>query len=93
MYTQEINRIVLSSNDNKRVQTFNKVTTFPRETSAFKVFQDEMLNVRKAKDILKILSKECENEFYVTCIIFLNYMETKCAREMKKYMNFEVKKC
>ena len=93
MYTEEMYRIALSSNDNKRVRTFNKVTTFPRETSVLKVFEDKMLNVRKAKDILKILSKECENELYVTCNIFLNYMKKKCAREMKKYMKFEVKRC
>ena len=41
-----------------------------------------MLNVRKAKETLKILSKECENEMYVICNIFLKYMETKC--EVKK---------
>ena len=50
-----------------------------------------MLNVRKAKETLKILSKECENEMYVTCNIFLKYMETKCVSEMKKYVNFKAK--
>ena len=49
-----------------------------------------MLNVRKAKETLKILSKECESKMYVTCIIFLKYMEAKCASEMKKYVKFEV---
>ena len=49
-----------------------------------------MLNVRKAKDTLKILSKEFKSKIYVTCIIFLNYMEAKCASEMKKYVKFEV---
>ena len=43
------------SNDNKKVQTFNRVTTFPHRASDFKVCEDEMLNVRKAKEILKIL--------------------------------------
>ena len=51
-----------------------------------------MLNVRKAKETLKILSKECENEMYATCNIFLKYMKTKCVSEMKKYVKFEVKK-
>ena len=51
-----------------------------------------MLNVCKAKETLKILSKECENEMYVTGNIFLKYMETKCASGMKKYVKFEVKK-
>ena len=51
-----------------------------------------MLNVRKAKETLKILSKECKNELYVIFNIFLNYMKTKCAREMKKYVKFGAKK-
>ena len=84
MYTEEINKVVLSSNEDNRVQTFNRVTTFPHKTSNFKVCEDEMLNVRKAKETLKILSKECENELYVTCNIFLNYMKIKCVSEMKK---------
>ena len=48
MYTEEINKVALSSNDNKRVQTFNRVTTFPHRTRDFKVCEDE--NVRKAKE-------------------------------------------
>ena len=91
MYAEEINRVALSSNYYKRVQTFNRVTTFPHRTSDFKMCEDEMLNVRKAKETLKILSKECENEMYVTCNIFLKYMETKCVSEMKKYVNFKAK--
>ena len=30
IYTEKVNKIALSSNDDKRIQTFNKVTTFPR---------------------------------------------------------------
>ena len=51
-----------------------------------------MLYVCKAKETLKIQSKECENEFYVICNMFLNCMKTKCAREMKKYVKFGAKK-
>ena len=51
-----------------------------------------MLNVRKAKETLKILSKECESELYTTCNIFLNYMKTKCGREMKRYVKFVAQK-
>ena len=70
MYTEEINKVALSSNDNKRVQTFHRVTTYPHRTSDFEVCENEMLNVRKAKETLKILSKECENELHVTLIYF-----------------------
>ena len=90
--TEEINKVALSSNDNKRIQTFDMVTTFPQETPAVKVCEDELLSLRKARETFKILSKECENELYVTCNIFLNYMKTKCAREIKKYVKFGVKK-
>ena len=29
VYTEEVNKIALSSNDNKRIQTFDKITTYP----------------------------------------------------------------
>ena len=44
VYTEEINKIALSSNDDKRLQTFNKITTYPYGTNAFKVCESEMLN-------------------------------------------------
>ena len=92
MYTEKINKVALSSNDNKRIQTFDIAATFPQETSTVKVCENEMLSVLKAKETFKMLSKECENELYATCNIFLNYMKTKCAREMKKYVKFGSKK-
>ena len=46
VYTVEINKIVLSSNDNKRLQIFDKVTTFRYGTNAIKVCESEMMVVR-----------------------------------------------
>ena len=43
-YTEEVNKIALSSNDYKRMQTFDKVTTFPYRTNAFKVCESEILS-------------------------------------------------
>ena len=43
MYTEEINNIALSSNDDKRIQIFDRVTTYPYETNLFKVCENEML--------------------------------------------------
>ena len=43
MYTEEVNKIVLSSNDDKRIQTFDRVTTYPYGTNVFKVCENEML--------------------------------------------------
>ena len=42
--TEQINKIVLSSNDDKRLQTFDKITTYPYGTNAFKVCESEMLS-------------------------------------------------
>ena len=36
MNAEEINKVALSSNDNKIMQTFDNVTTFPQETPALK---------------------------------------------------------
>ena len=44
VYTEEVNKIALSSNDDKRLQTHDKITTYPYETNAFKVCENEMLN-------------------------------------------------
>ena len=46
VYTEEINKIVLSSNDDKRLQTFDKITTYPYGSNAFKVCESEMMIVR-----------------------------------------------
>ena len=43
VYTEEVNKIALSSNDDKIIQTFDKVTTFPYGTNVFKVCENEML--------------------------------------------------
>ena len=49
VYTEEVNKIVLSSNDNKRIKTFDTITTYPYGTNAFKVCEIEMLII---KDLL-----------------------------------------
>ena len=43
-YTEQINKIALSSNDEKRLQTFDKITTYPYGTNAFKICKSEMLS-------------------------------------------------
>ena len=42
VYTEEVNQIALSSNDDKRLQKFARVTTYPYRTNAFKVCESEM---------------------------------------------------
>ena len=43
VYTEEVNKIALSSNDKIRLQTFDRITTYPYGTYAFKVWESEML--------------------------------------------------
>ena len=63
MYTEEVNKIALNSNDDKRIETFDKVTTYPYGTNIFKVCENEMLlkinkviygQVKHNKDKLKM---------------------------------------
>ena len=46
MYTEEVNKIALSSNDDKRLQTCHRITTYPLETNAVKVCESEMMITR-----------------------------------------------
>ena len=47
VYTEEINKIALSSNDEKRLQTSDRIKTYPYGTNTFKVCESEMLNRKK----------------------------------------------
>ena len=49
MYTEEVKKIALSSNDDKRLQTFDKITTYPFRANAFKVCFDDYTNENKTK--------------------------------------------
>ena len=46
VYTEEVNKISLSCNYDKRLQKFDKITTYPYGTNAFKVCKSEMMIVR-----------------------------------------------
>ena len=46
VHTEEINKIALSSNDDKRLQTVHKITRYPYGTNAVKVCESEMIIVR-----------------------------------------------
>ena len=46
VYTEEVNKIMLSSNDDKRLQAFDTITTYPYGTNALKVYESEMLMVK-----------------------------------------------
>ena len=44
VYTEEVNKIARSSNGDKRLQTFDRVTTYPYGINAFKKYESEMLS-------------------------------------------------
>ena len=44
VYTEQINKISLSGNDDKRLQIFDKIPMYPYGTTAFKVCESEMLS-------------------------------------------------
>ena len=46
VFTVEINKITLSSNDNKKLQTFDRVTKYPCRTNPIKGYETEMIIVR-----------------------------------------------
>ena len=49
MYTEEVNKITLSSDDDKRLQTFDGIKTYPYGTT------NDMLRVFESKEnVLKI---------------------------------------
>ena len=61
VHTVEINKTALSSNDDKRLQTFDRVTTYPYGTNAIKVCESEMMIVRdflgKKLQIVRVMIK------------------------------------
>ena len=59
--TEEVDKIALSSNDNKRLETYDGVTTCPYGTNAIKVCESEMEN-NILKMRLKCAFKACINE-------------------------------
>ena len=84
---------MLSSNDDKRLQTFDKITTYPYGTNATIVCESEMLKVLEVKAKLKMLSKKWESETYVKekqkCEMFLKHVKTKCKNKMQKYVKLK----
>ena len=66
VYIEEINKIALSSDDDKRLQTYNKIITYPYRTPAIKVCESEMLSKNKLirldddKNMLKDETKDMD---------------------------------
>ena len=50
VYTEEVNKIARSSNDGKRIQTYDKIIRYPYGTSMFKICENEILLKNKFDD-------------------------------------------
>ena len=44
VYTEKVNKVALNNNDNKRLQTFYRITAYPYGKNTFKVSESEMLS-------------------------------------------------
>ena len=55
VYTVEINKIAISSNDDQRLQTFDKATSYLHGTNAFKVCESEMKEILFLKNCDEIV--------------------------------------
>ena len=75
MYTEEVNKIALSSNDDKRIQTFDKVTTYPYGTNAFVVCRNEM--VFKNKVMCDQVKHRLETNDYLSALM-------DCSKNLRK---------
>ena len=95
VYIEEVNKIGLSSDDDKRLQSFDTIATYPHGTNAFKVCESEMLMVKKYKDLV-LNDKNCakdKNEIFkvsvTKCILNRSIKFRKGEMHMvKKYKDF-----
>ena len=61
VYLEQINKTALSSNDDRRLQIFDKMTTHPHGINAFKVCESEMLSKYKWWILMIIQMKTKQN--------------------------------
>ena len=61
VYTKEVNKITLNSNDDKRLQAFGRIKTYLYGTNDFKACESEMLSKYKWLSLIIILMKIKQN--------------------------------
>ena len=47
VYTEEVSKIALSANEDKRLQTYDRIKTYPYGTNAFTVCERKMLKSKR----------------------------------------------
>ena len=61
VYTEEINKIPLSSNNDKRLQTFDRVKSYPYGAYTGKVCKTELLKYLNIKRLIVIINSKQNN--------------------------------
>ena len=84
VYTEEVNKIALSSNDDERLQAYDKITIYPYGTNTFMVCENEMRYVLQRTDMLNNESKELRNESQV------HRSESQILRDQSQKLRNEV---
>ena len=82
VYTEEVNKITLSSNDDNRIQTYAKITTYPYGTNTFIVCENEMRYVLQRANTLDNESNILRDESQI-----LRDESQKLRDESQKLMN------
>ena len=62
VYKKEVNKIALSSNDDKRIQTFDEATTYQYGTNAFMVCENKIKYVLQRKNMINNDSQIVKSE-------------------------------
>ena len=92
--TEEVNKTALSSNDDKRLQTFDNATTYPHGTNAFKVCESGMFMVIIYNDLALNYKNHNEetNKSFKMCVAkcILNKSIRFLKGEMRMVMNAKI---
>ena len=86
VYTEEVNKIVFSSNDDKRIQTYDKITTYPYGANVFAVCKNEMLlNNKVICDQVKHNKDKLKMDDYLSALMNRSKILIKrCIRHIRK---------
>ena len=58
VYTEEVNKTALRSNDDKRIQTYDKMTTYSYGANVFKLCEGEIILKKIIKDLIINMEKK-----------------------------------
>ena len=77
VYTEEINKIALSSNDDKRLHTFDQITSYLYDTNVRKAWKTEQLQYLNIKRLilLMLLMKIRQNTIQNGCTFLTIHTE------------------